>query len=107
MSAIPPINGLSSGQVNPLIRPETSVQSPGSSPGGAGFVELLGKITQTSNQHQIAANQAVEQILNNEGGGDLQSVVMSMAKADLSLKFVVEIRNKLMDAYQEIMRMQV
>ncbi len=104
MSSIPPVHSISSGQVNPLIRPETA--KTGSTQGGAGFVELFAKMTQDSNQHQLAANQAVEQLVNGETG-DLQNVVMSMAKADLSLKFIVEIRNKLMDAYQEIMRMQV
>ena len=60
----------------------------------------------TDDVGQVAANQAVDQLLN-EQKGDLQNVVMSMAKADLSLKFIVEVRNKMMDAYQEIMRMPI
>ena len=105
---IPPIQSIASGSVNPLTPtgPTAPASKTGNSQGGAGFIELFSKLAENSNQQQLAANQAIDQLVNHESG-DLQSVVMSMAKADLSLKFIVEIRNKLMDAYQEIMRMQV
>ncbi len=38
---------------------------------------------------------------------DIQNVVVSMAKADLTFRLVLEIRNRLIESYQEIMRMQV
>lgn len=38
---------------------------------------------------------------------NIQEVMLASAKAELSLKFLMQIRNKLMDAYQEIMRMSV
>ena len=37
---------------------------------------------------------------------DLHEVMIASEKADLSLKFLLQIRNKLLEAYQEIMRMQ-
>ena len=40
-------------------------------------------------------------------GGDLHNVLIDMERADLSFKTMVEVRNKLLDAYREIMRMQV
>lgn len=38
---------------------------------------------------------------------DLHQVMIAAAKADVSLQFVIQVRNKVVDAYQEIMRMQV
>ena len=38
---------------------------------------------------------------------DLHNVMIETEKADLSLRLLLKIRNKLVEAYQEIMRMQV
>ncbi len=38
---------------------------------------------------------------------NIHEVMIAMEKADLSLRFLVRIRNKLVEAYHEIMRMQV
>jgi len=38
---------------------------------------------------------------------DLHNVMIETEKADLSLKLLLRIRSKLIEAYQEIMRMQV
>ena len=37
---------------------------------------------------------------------DLNSVVMATAKADLSFRFLLEMRNRLTESYQELSRMQ-
>ena len=38
---------------------------------------------------------------------DIHSVLIASEKATISLQFVMEVRNKVMEAYQEIMRMQI
>ncbi|MCX7773875.1 MAG: flagellar hook-basal body complex protein FliE, partial [Clostridia bacterium] len=38
---------------------------------------------------------------------NIHSVMIAGQKATIALQFVMEVRNKVMDAYQEIMRMQV
>lgn len=38
---------------------------------------------------------------------DIHSVLIASEKATISLQFVIEVRNKVMEAYQEIMRMQI
>ena len=38
---------------------------------------------------------------------DLHEVVIATEKADLSFKLLLQVRNKILDAYQQIMRMQV
>ena len=52
------------------------------------------------------ADKAVEQLLSGEKQ-DVHEVMLSMAKADVSFRMMIEVRNKLVEAYQEVMRMQV
>ncbi|NLG52655.1 MAG: flagellar hook-basal body complex protein FliE [Clostridiales bacterium] len=39
-------------------------------------------------------------------GADLHSAMLAMEKADLALQFTVQIRNKILEAYNEVMRLQ-
>jgi len=55
---------------------------------------------------QEKANQTIQQMVG-EGKGDLQDTMIALEKADVSFKLMMQIRNKVLDAYQEIMRMQV
>ena len=55
---------------------------------------------------QEKANQSIQQMVG-EGKGDLQETMIALEKADVSFKLMMQIRNKVLDAYQEIMRMQV
>ncbi len=55
---------------------------------------------------QEKANQSIRQMVG-EGKGDLQETMIALEKADVSFKLMMQIRNKVLDAYQEIMRMQV
>jgi flagellar hook-basal body complex protein FliE len=94
------INGL--GQV-PLPIPPAGAGRPDAtaSTGAASFQDLLlGSISQTNDQ-QLAAQHAVEESL---AGGDITQVEVAteMKKADLSLRMMLQIRNKLLEAYNEI-----
>lgn len=55
---------------------------------------------------QAKASQTIQQMVG-EGKGDLQDTMIALEKADVSFKLMMQIRNKVLDAYQEIMRMQV
>ena len=62
----------------------------------------IGKV----NQMQLSAESQMEQLLT---GGDVNQaeVFTSMQKADMSFRMLVQIRNKLMDAYDEINSIRV
>ncbi len=53
-----------------------------------------------------SADRAFEQFAV-EGKGELHDVMSQMAKADVAFRFLLEVRNKLTDAYQELSRLQV
>jgi len=42
-----------------------------------------------------------------DGGGDVHDAMIALQRADLTLQFTVQVRNKLVQAYHEIMRMPV
>jgi flagellar hook-basal body complex protein FliE len=42
-----------------------------------------------------------------EGGGNLHEMSLSLEKADISMRLAMKVRNKLVDAYNEIMKMSV
>jgi flagellar hook-basal body complex protein FliE len=70
------------------------------------FGEILKTLTAETDQQQQGADQAIQQL---QAGGEknLHETMISMEKADISLRYMVQVRNKAIDAYQEIMRMQV
>ncbi|MFO7861559.1 MAG: flagellar hook-basal body complex protein FliE [Desulfosalsimonas sp.] len=67
-----------------------------------GFEKMLNETAQNLKK----ADQAILEA-NTGGSTDLHDVMVAMEKADISLRLAVQVRNKAVDAYQEIMRMQV
>lgn len=72
----------------------------------AGFGDLLQKSIAEVNDAQIRADQAVEQLHTGQAK-NIHEVMIALEKADISMRLMVQMRNKMVDAYQEIMRMQV
>ena len=70
------------------------------------FSNILKKSLDEVNELQNEADTSIKSIA--EGKVDnIQDAVIAIEKADVSLKLVTEIRNKAIEAYKEIMRMQV
>jgi flagellar hook-basal body complex protein FliE len=86
-----------------LPRIESPVQSAGK-PGE--FQSLLeSSISQIENLRGDAA-QAVENLMAGQGG-ELHTVALATQKAELAFELGLQVRNKVVQAYQEIMRMQM
>ena len=58
------------------------------------------------NDQQQQADQSILDLLSGKQQ-DVNSVVADVAKADMSFKLLIGVRNKLVEAYKETMRMQV
>ncbi|KPB04361.1 flagellar hook-basal body complex protein FliE [Bacillus sp. CHD6a] len=58
------------------------------------------------NNAQVASNQITTKLVNNEGV-ELHDVLIAQQKASVAMSLTMEVRNKGVEAYQEIMRMQV
>jgi flagellar hook-basal body complex protein FliE len=72
--------------------------------GSPGFDDVIKQAIKRVSDMQIQADQSIEQLLKGETG--IHETMMALQKADISLRLLLQVRNKVMDAYREIMRMQ-
>ena len=70
------------------------------------FGEMLTQAVSETNQAQLDADKAVTD-LNTGSADNLHEVMLAMEEADISMRMLVQMRNKAVEAYQEIVRMQV
>jgi flagellar hook-basal body complex protein FliE len=76
--------------------------------GGAdagGFAEQLGSLIDGVEEASADANSAVTGMVNKTG--DVHDAMIALQRAEMSLQLTVQIRNKLVTAYNEIMRMPI
>lgn len=73
---------------------------------GKGFMAMLEQAVGEVNRAQLESDRAIEQLQSGQGK-DLHEVMIAMEEADISLRLMVQMRNKMVESYQEIMRMQV
>lgn len=71
------------------------------------FAALLQSAVDEVNTAQQGARQLTRQFEAGDAEVNLQDVVLSLQKASLSFQTMVQVRNKLVSAYQEVMSMQV
>jgi flagellar hook-basal body complex protein FliE len=71
-----------------------------------GFQDVFASAVKNVESFGQAASASVEQFLSGEGG-ELHSTILATQRAELSFELFVQMRNKVVSAYQEIMRMQV
>jgi len=71
-----------------------------------GFGDLFKKALQEVNSAQKESQMKTQQLVKGEGT-DIHEVMIAAQKSSLSLQLTVQMRNKVVEAYQEIMRMQV
>ena len=69
----------------------------------------LGKVVQgfvaDTNAQQLQADKSVELLATGQSDS-VHETMLALTKADLSLRVFMEVRNKVIDAYQDVMRMQ-
>ncbi|HHY92282.1 MAG TPA: flagellar hook-basal body complex protein FliE [Firmicutes bacterium] len=73
---------------------------------GMSFGQVLGEYLQEVNQLQLDAVDKTRQLVAGEDI-ELHQVMLAAQKAEIALELTQTVRNKVVEAYQEIMRMQV
>lgn len=73
---------------------------------GASFGDTLKEKLNEVNNQQITAEKATESFIKGEDIG-IHQVMLATEEAKLSLQLAVQVRNKLVEAYQEINRLQL
>src|SRR2546422_7708991 len=87
----------------PRTMPSTTASK--QQPAGAAFGKLLNEAVQQVNDVENTSQGELQKFLSNES--DLHSVMISLEKADLSFQMMMQVRNKIVQAYQELMKSQV
>ncbi len=97
-----------SAQVRPaeLAMPKVAAAAVGQ-PGQADFGALLKQSISAVGQNQMEAGRMAASFERGDAGADLGRTMVSIQKADLSMRAMTEVRNKLVDAYKEVMNMPV
>ncbi|HOE56109.1 MAG TPA: flagellar hook-basal body complex protein FliE [Bacillota bacterium] len=73
---------------------------------GLSFMDFLNNALQETNKLQLESEQLNEAFAMGKND-NLHQVMIAAEKADIALQFTIQIRNKILEAYQEIMRMPV
>ncbi|MEY2745680.1 MAG: hypothetical protein RL112_722 [Planctomycetota bacterium] len=81
---------------------------PASGPGEAqgAFAPSLGEAIRSVDQTVKSGDQLVDQVLSGQVS-DFHEAASKLKEAELGLRFALEVRNKFVDAYREVMRMSV
>ena len=102
---LPNISGLA--PITP-IQPAT-IQAGGSAKadgGGSSFRDILNSAIGQVESSRTDAAQSVEHFLSGEGE-DLHSTILATQRAELEFEMFMQVRNKVVSAYQEIMKMSI
>ncbi len=85
--------------------PGIESSGPVARPGGASFADALGQaLAQVEGLQQGADAEATKAAM---GAGNLHETALALEKADVAMRVLTKVRNKVVDAYQEVMRMSV
>ena len=94
-SVTPPVSGQKSG-----------IESRNQNLDSASLSRTFEKLLQDVNQQQLSAEAKQVELLVSENK-DIHGTMLALEKADLSMRLMLQVRNKLVSAYEEVMRMQV
>jgi flagellar hook-basal body complex protein FliE len=94
--------------IDPIVSSTVAVPSTtsGAAAGsGSRFTQALNRLLESNEDATVDANHKVGAML--EGTGDVHEAMIALQRAEMTLQLTVQVRNKLMQAYQEVMRMPV
>ena len=69
------------------------------------FAETLGQAVSKLDELQVGADVQAQKV--SAGQGNLHEMALALEKADIAMRLALKVRNKVVDAYNEIMRMSL
>ncbi len=78
----------------------------GASPTANTFTHFLTDTVSHTNDHLVAADEALQQLASGQATS-LHETMLTLEQAKISFQFLEQIRNRLMSAYQDILREQI
>lgn len=87
------------------LTPASSAAASGTAAAGGGFTDALRNLLETVDGTTGTANTAVSKMLG--GTGDVHEAMIALQRAEMTMQLTVQVRNKLVAAYQDVMRMPI
>ena len=102
------ISGINPSAFIPQISPQTvgTTGTSGASGAGGSFGSAVKDAVESLDQSQKSSAQEIARAVSGDSP-DLHRTIIAMQTADLGFQFALQVRNKVINAYEEIMRMQV
>jgi flagellar hook-basal body complex protein FliE len=91
--------------VPPIASTPLAVKATTDTTAASGFGDKLASLIEGVEDKSAEANQAVSNML--DKSGDVHDAMIALQRAEMTLQLTVQVRNKLVQAYQDIMRMPV
>ena len=92
--------------VSSIALPDIAAPAAAGVPSGGAFQDVLNGAIQRVESLQTDATGAVQNFLSGEGG-ELHTAILAQQRADLGFDMFLQVRNKVVGAYQEVMKMQM
>jgi len=99
------INSLAGTSTAELLKQKKGIGSASSS-GGVDFAQHLKSALNEVNEYQVSSENAIGDIATGQVK-DLHQAALAINKAEISMKLMLEIRNKALSAYKELGRTQL
>ncbi len=99
------MSNVSLGGIQGAYAPQPASTGPRCQAGGGNFADVLKSAVSSVNQANDSAAAQVTNLLQG-GSGDMNSVMIAVEKADVSFQLMMQVRNKIVSAYQDIEKMQ-
>ena len=90
----------------PIAGKTTGIENQNQNLESGGLSRTFEKLLQDVNQQHLNAEAKQVELLVTENK-DIHGTMLALEKADLSMRLMLQVRNKLVSAYEEVMRMQV
>ena len=88
------------------VRPQVGADQSPAAPGRPSFSELVKDFAADVNEMQFTAGRAIDMLVTGKTS-DVHQVMVAVEEAGVALDLMIEIRNRVLEGYQELIRMQV
>jgi flagellar hook-basal body complex protein FliE len=101
------INAIGSAIPNIAVQPDSLVSGvPGASGPGSNFTDVFQAAVGGVDSLQNGADQQIASLLQGAPNADIGKTMVSVEKADVAFQLMMQVRNKVVSAYQEMEKMQ-
>jgi len=90
--------------IDPIIRETAQVHDKGRGKEAQSFGQIIGEAVQKVGKLEKEADKSIVDLL--QGKANVHDTMIALQKSDLSMRLLMTVRNKVIDAYKEITHMQ-